>query len=153
MNSVLFINNPRLNVRPAFIELDPSQSSTLSGEWDLNDPDRMKKDMPARVSDDDPRCGIASLQKFQGEDLNARARMKYQQEQLREWSRMQQENQQRAQQQQETADRLFYAKQNELDQRAVELQRAEEECRRAINQSMRDYNEALVSDHAALPSF
>lgn len=100
--------------------------------------------MPARVSDDDPRCGIASLQKFQGEDLNSRARQKYQQEQLREWSRMQQESQQRARQHQEAADRLFYAKQNELDQRAVELQRAEEECRRAINQSMKDYNEALV---------
>ena len=114
------------------------------GEWDLNDPDYLKKDMPARVSDDDPRCGIASLQKFQGEDLNSRARQKYQQEQLREWSRMQQESQQRARQQQDSADRLFYAKQNELDQRAVQLQRAEEECRRAINQSMRDYNEALV---------
>ena len=116
----------------------------FSGEWDLNDPDFLKKDMPARVSDDDPRCGIASLQKFQGEDLNARARAKYQQEQLREWSRMQQDQHRQAQAQQEAADRLFYAKQNELDQRAVELQRAEEECRRAINQSTRSYNEALV---------
>jgi hypothetical protein len=111
----------------------------------LNDPDYLKKDMPARVSDDDPRCGLASLQKFQGEDLNARARAKYQQEQLREWSRMQQEDQQRAQQHQNAADRLFYAKQNELDQRAIELQRAEEECRRAINESTRNYNDALVS--------
>lgn len=101
--------------------------------------------MPARVSDDDPRCGLASLQKFQGEDLNARARAKYQQEQLREWSRMQQEDQQRAQQHQNAADRLFYAKQNELDQRAIELQRAEEECRRGINESTRNYNDALVS--------
>lgn len=119
------------------------QQPAAQREWDLNDPDYLKKDMPARVSDDDPRCGIASLQKFQGEDLNSRARQKYQQEQLREWSRMQQESQQRARQQQDAADRLFYAKQNELDQRAVQLQRAEEECRRAINQSMRDYNEAL----------
>jgi hypothetical protein len=101
--------------------------------------------MPARVSDDDPRCGIASLQKFQGEDLNSRARAKYQQEQLREWSRMQQEEQQRSQQHQQAADHLFYAKQNELDQRAIELQKAEEECRRAINQSMKDYNNALVN--------
>lgn len=35
-------------------------------EWDLYDPDYLKKDKPARVSDDDPRCGIASLQKFDG---------------------------------------------------------------------------------------
>lgn len=117
----------------------------LIGEWDLNDPDYLKKDMPARVSDDDPRCGLASLQKFQGEDLNARARAKYQQEQLREWSRMQQENQKRAQQHQQAADQLFFAKQIELDQRAVELQRAEEQCRKDINKSVRDFNDALVS--------
>ena len=111
----------------------------------MNDPDYLKKDMPARVSDDDPRCGPASLQKFQGEDLNARARAKYQMEQLREWSRMQQEDQRRAQQQQQTADRLYDAKQSELDQRALELQRAEEECQSAINQAVRNYNDALVS--------
>lgn len=32
----------------------------------------------------------------------------------------------------------------ELDQRAVELQNAEEECRRAINVATTDYNNALV---------
>jgi hypothetical protein len=55
-------------------------------EWDLQDPDMLKKDKPARVNDEDPRCGPASLQKFDGEDLNSQARRKYQQEQLREWS-------------------------------------------------------------------
>ena len=35
-------------------------------EFDLYDPDYLKKDKPARVSDDDPRCGISSLQKFDG---------------------------------------------------------------------------------------
>lgn len=101
--------------------------------------------MPARVSDDDPRCGLASLQKFQGEDLNSRARAKYQQEQLREWSRMQQDDQRRTRDHQQAADQLFYAKQNELDQRAMELQRADEQCRRDINKSVRNYNDALVS--------
>lgn len=41
-------------------------------EWDLYDPDALKKDKPARVHDDDPRCGISSLQKFDGEDLNSK---------------------------------------------------------------------------------
>ncbi len=58
-------------------------------EWDLQDPDYLKKDKPARVTDDDPRCGPASIQKFEGEDLAAEARRKYQQEQLREWSKQQ----------------------------------------------------------------
>ncbi|CAF0926784.1 unnamed protein product [Adineta ricciae] len=122
------------------------QQPSAQREWDLNDPDYLKKDKPARVSDDDPRCGPASLQKFQGEDLNARARAKYQMEQLREWSRMQQEDQRRAQQQQQTADRLYDAKQSELDQRALELQRAEEECQHAINQTVRNYNDALFRE-------
>ncbi|CAF3228176.1 unnamed protein product [Rotaria sp. Silwood2] len=123
------------------------QQPAAQREWDLNDPDFLKKDMPARVSDDDPRCGIASLQKFQGEDLNSRARNKYQQEQLREWSRMQQEDQRRAQQQQQAADQLFYSKQIELDQRAIELQQAEEQCRRDINKSTRNYNDALFREN------
>ena len=55
-------------------------------EWDLQDPDSLKKDKPARVNDEDPRCGPASLQKFEGEDLNSLARQRFQQEQLREWS-------------------------------------------------------------------
>ena len=33
----------------------------------------------------------------------------------------------------------------ELDQRAMELQQAEEDCRRAINVAVKDYNKALVS--------
>ena len=52
-------------------------------EFDIYDPDGLKKDKPARVSDDDPRCGVSSLQKFLGEDLNEKARRKLQQEQLR----------------------------------------------------------------------
>lgn len=41
------------------------------------------------------------------------------------------------------ADKLYDFKQMELDQRARELQRAEEECRRAINTAVKDYNDAL----------
>jgi len=43
-------------------------------EFDLNDPNAKKKDVPARIGDDDPRCGPASLQKFAGEDLMKRQR-------------------------------------------------------------------------------
>lgn len=32
----------------------------------------------------------------------------------------------------------------ELDERAMELAKAEEECRRAINVATKDYNKALV---------
>ena len=42
------------------------------------------------------------------------------------------------------ADKLYDLKQIEMDRRALDLQRAEEECRRAINSAVRDYNDALV---------
>lgn len=37
-------------------------------EFDLNDPNWKKKEIPARASDDDPRCGPSSAQKY---DLSA----------------------------------------------------------------------------------
>lgn len=112
-------------------------------EWDLQDPESLKKDKPARVNDDDPRCGPASLQKFDGEDLNSKARLKYQQEQLREWSLQQQHEKNVSQMQQKMANKLYDFKQMELDARARTLQQAEEDCRRAINTATKDYNEAL----------
>merc|ERR1711904_743220 len=40
-------------------------------EFALSDPDYLKKDRPAREGDDDPRCGPASIQKFDGEAIEA----------------------------------------------------------------------------------
>lgn len=117
-------------------------------EFDLYDPDYLKKDKPARVSDDDPRCGISSIQKFEGEDLNSKARNKYQQEQLREWSLEQQREKDQAKRNQAQADRLYELKMRELDQRSMDLQKAEEACRRAINEATTDYNNALARERA-----
>lgn len=54
-------------------------------EFDLNDPNAKKKDVPARIGDDDPRCGPASLQKFAGEDLMKRQREVQQQKAQASW--------------------------------------------------------------------
>lgn len=51
-------------------------------EFDLNDPDYLKKDVPARVSDEDPRLSVSGLQHFEGEDLEFERRKKLQQQQL-----------------------------------------------------------------------
>jgi hypothetical protein len=48
-------------------------------EFDLNDPKGKQKELPARIGDDDPRCGPASMQRFNGEDLYRAERMKQQQ--------------------------------------------------------------------------
>jgi len=54
-------------------------------EYDLNDPMGRKKDLPARVGDVDPRNSVSGMQQFHGEDLSYAARVKAQQEEIREW--------------------------------------------------------------------
>lgn len=54
-------------------------------EFDLNDPNSKKKDVPARIGDNDARCGPASLQKFGGEDLMKRQRELQQQKHQASW--------------------------------------------------------------------
>lgn len=115
-------------------------------EFDIYDPDSKKKDKPARVSDDDPRCGVSSLQKFLGEDLNDKERKKLQQEQLREWTIQQMNEKFQEEANLKQANRLHDLKAIELDQRTMELQLAEQECRKAINQAQKDYNLALAKE-------
>lgn len=43
-------------------------------EWDLSRPDALRLDAPARAGDGDARCGPASMQRFDGEDLQVGAR-------------------------------------------------------------------------------
>ena len=52
-------------------------------EFDINDPDSKLKDVPARVSDEDPRLTISGMQKFDGEDLEYERRKKLQQKQIK----------------------------------------------------------------------
>lgn len=125
------------------------QQADSRREFDLNDPDALRKDKPARVSDDDPRCGVSSLQKFVGEDLNGKARQKLQQEQAREWIKQQTNELDQAKANQKYADHLFELKAREMDQRACELAQAEADCRRAINMATKDMNNALARERQA----
>jgi len=109
-------------------------------EYDLYDPNAKKKDQPARVSDDDPRCTLSSMQKFQGEDLSSKRREKMQQEQRREWAMQQLKEKQNAIQQQKEADRLYDLKRVEQDMRSLELEAAERATRRNIAISEKNFN-------------
>jgi hypothetical protein len=122
------------------------QQPNTRREWDLYDPEALKKDKPARVSDDDPRCTMSSLQKFEGEDLNNPARKKLQAEQMREWAKQQAEERRKAEERKKYADHLYDLKQIELDQRALELQKAEENCRKAVKVAQSNYNKALADE-------
>jgi phytoene dehydrogenase-like protein len=54
-------------------------------DFDLYDPERLRKDPPLRVNDEDPTLGVASLKRFEGEDLSQKERLKLQKEQMRLW--------------------------------------------------------------------
>jgi len=118
-------------------------------EFDIYDPDGKKKDKPARVSDDDPRCGVSSMQKFLGEDLNEDARKKLQQEQNREWIKQQMNEKAQEEANLKQSNRLCDLKAIEMDQRAKDLAQAEQDCRNAINLAMKDYNLALARERKA----
>ncbi|GCB75132.1 hypothetical protein scyTo_0018179, partial [Scyliorhinus torazame] len=119
-------------------------------EFDLWDPDMLKKDVPARVSDDDPRCGLSGLQKFAGEDLNEKARKKFQQQESRKWLTAQRMEKDRAKRDQKFADDLDHKKEMELDARALKLAEMEEEARRAVDTATLNYNMALAAEQAAV---
>ncbi|NXP76918.1 RIBC2 protein, partial [Ramphastos sulfuratus] len=117
-------------------------------EFDLSDPQALKKDRPARLSDSDPRCTVSGLQKFMGEDLNYHQRMKFQKEQLREWSLQQQRDWKNALADQKFADYLYDKNRIELDQKTMEQQRKEEESRRAVCAATKDFNRTQASEMA-----
>ncbi|NXR13568.1 RIBC2 protein, partial [Semnornis frantzii] len=117
-------------------------------EFDLSDPQALKKDRPARLSDSDPRCTVSGLQKFMGEDLNYHQRMKFQKEQLREWSLQQQQDWKNALADQKFADYLYDKNRIELDQKTMEQQRKEEESRHAVCAATKDFNRTQASEMA-----
>ncbi|XP_029654494.1 RIB43A-like with coiled-coils protein 2 [Octopus sinensis] len=120
-----------------------NQKPETRREWDLNDPNYLKKSTPARISNDDIRCGPASIQKFEGEDLESNIRKLYQQEQNREWLNQQMNAIQEEKNRQEEADRIYNQRIKELDDRLCELTQAEEQCRRSVNEALTKYNQEL----------
>uniref|UniRef100_A0A663M799 RIB43A domain with coiled-coils 2 n=1 Tax=Athene cunicularia TaxID=194338 RepID=A0A663M799_ATHCN len=137
------------NINKAICEFQKNfQKPETRREFDLSDPEALKKDRPARLSDNDPRCTVSGLQKFMGEDLNYNQRMKFQKEQLREWSLQQQRDWKNALADQKFADDLYDKNRIELDQKIMEQQRREEENRRAVCAATKDFNRAQAAELA-----
>uniref|UniRef100_A0A8C5U650 RIB43A domain with coiled-coils 2 n=1 Tax=Malurus cyaneus samueli TaxID=2593467 RepID=A0A8C5U650_9PASS len=134
-------------INRAFIEFHKNfQKPETRREFDLNDPQALKKDLPARVSDDDPRCSVSGMQKFEGEDINSEKRKKFQQEQLREWSLQQQKDVKNALADQKFEDDLYDKFRIELDRKIMEEQRKEEESRRIICTATKNFNKIQAAE-------
>ncbi|XP_030077174.1 RIB43A-like with coiled-coils protein 2 [Microcaecilia unicolor] len=125
-----------------------NQKPETRREFDLSDLEALKKSLPARLNDGDPRCTFSGLQKLLGEDLSQEQRKKSQQEQLREWSLQQQRDLAKTRADKKFADDLYNKNRIKLDERAMELQRMEKESRRAVCLATKDYNIAQVKELA-----
>ncbi|CAG9460400.1 unnamed protein product [Pedinophyceae sp. YPF-701] len=126
-----------------------TQKPDTRREWDLNDPKALWSDRPAREGDDDPRCGPASLQKFDGEDLSQAMRVAEQQAQLREWLESQRTEKLSATQAADQ-DADVWAQRTAAQvavMAAAERRAAEEKARQA--QTTRDENQRLADERRA----
>ncbi|XP_035281091.1 RIB43A-like with coiled-coils protein 2 [Anguilla anguilla] len=105
------------------------QQPTSRWEFDLNDPDLLKKQEGGQV-----------LQGLAGEDPDWKDRVKRQQEQLREWSLQQQRELELARQQQRQTDQQYDQSRVALDSRTIELQKIQEQRQRALAVATKDFN-------------
>ncbi|XP_068958352.1 RIB43A-like with coiled-coils protein 2 [Petaurus breviceps papuanus] len=113
-------------------------------EFDLSNPLALKKDVPARLSDQDTCNTISGLQKFMGEDLNAKERKKAQEEQNREWAREQQRTWNAALAKYKLEEDAFTKTRLELDQAAMDLQKLELTSRRVACATVKDFNKVQM---------
>ncbi|NXU73783.1 RIBC2 protein, partial [Oreotrochilus melanogaster] len=135
------------NISKAISEFQKNfQKPETRRDFDLSDPQALKKDKPARLSDHDPRCTVSGLQKFMGEDLNYDQRTKLQKEQFREWSLQQQRDWKNALAEQKYKDDLYDKSRIALDQKTMELQRMEEENKRAACAATKDFNRSQAAE-------
>ncbi|XP_036616735.1 LOW QUALITY PROTEIN: RIB43A-like with coiled-coils protein 2 [Trichosurus vulpecula] len=109
-------------------------------EFDLSDPLALKKAVPARVSDQDTSNTISGMQKFMGEDLNAKERKKAQEEQNREWALEQQRTWNKALADHKFSEDLFTKTRLEFDQTARDLQKLELATKRVVCKTVKDFN-------------
>ncbi|XP_074038232.1 RIB43A-like with coiled-coils protein 2 isoform X2 [Leptinotarsa decemlineata] len=115
-------------------------------EFDLNDPNFMKKALPCRIRDDDPRLGPSSAQKFEGEDLSSDQRAKIQHEEIRAWLDQQMREKEKAEKDRKDAEDAYKAALIARDQRSLELEAMERECRKKLQAACLKFNKALAEE-------
>ncbi|XP_075234790.1 RIB43A-like with coiled-coils protein 2 [Lycorma delicatula] len=117
-------------------------------DFDLYDPDYLKKSLPARVMDDDPRLSISGAQKFEGEDMEANKRKKYQMEQQKIWLQQQIDERIQAEKDKKLAEFAYDEMVLARDERSKQLESLENECKRQLDEATARFNQALSAEQA-----
>ncbi|XP_062556055.1 RIB43A-like with coiled-coils protein 2 [Armigeres subalbatus] len=120
------------------------QRPEQSRDFDLFDPNGLKKSLPARVGDDDPRLSISGAQIFDGEDLTEKDRKRLQMQQQRSWLEQQIRDKRQAEQDQIAADKYLEEALEAREQRVHQLATEERNIRHKIQENVDQYNRHLM---------
>ena len=118
-------------------------------EFDLNDPDALKKSLPCRLGDHDQRITISSVQKFEGEDSAAIERKKIQSEQQKHWLLQQIVEKRNLENKKKQSDKMLLETIKTRDLRAKLMDELEKDCKRQVELATVSYNQALSYKQAA----
>lgn len=117
---------------------------------DLEDKHFLKKDLPGRISDNDPRCGPSSLQAFDGEDLHAPERMAMQAEQLRAWNAEQHRIRQQQLQDEQIEDKEYAEWLQRVTKEQEEYEQAMKDMRKQRWRETDELNRRLAEERRQL---
>ncbi|XP_020802026.1 RIB43A-like with coiled-coils protein 2 [Drosophila serrata] len=109
-------------------------------EFDLNDPNYLKKARPTRVADDDITLGVSSAQIFHGEDLYNSDRKVRQRDQQRAWLDQQVQERKRAEDARKTADNMLMENLGCRDKHLEEMAKSDHLMRNQVIQQVRQFN-------------
>ncbi|XP_037720770.1 RIB43A-like with coiled-coils protein 2 [Drosophila subpulchrella] len=109
-------------------------------EFDLNDPNFLKKARPTRVADDDITLGVSSAQIFHGEDLYNSDRKLRQREQQRAWLDQQVQERKKAEDARKQADNLLMDNVGCRDKHLQEMAKSDHQMRNQVIQRVRQFN-------------
>lgn len=142
------INQERTELMREIDEFRLSQQQKQSRrEWDLNNPQALKAEKPARIGNEDPRLSVSGAQVFEGEDLQMKQRQRLQAQQQRDWVIEQTAAQQRKKDLDEEMERLQHLRDCEVQLRLRELDLETERAHQAMRKNTAQFNLALAEEH------
>ena len=152
-NSLAYMEQERLRIeRVQKVYIDEfrhtEQGKGKMREYDLNDPLALKKDLPARCGDDDPRLSVSGLQKFNGEDLTYAHRVKVQQAELKSWMDEAVAAKKAAQAHEKEMDSAFAKQALEVDQMKTQLEQTSRMVKSDQNRNLAEYQLAQAAAKA-----
>lgn len=115
-------------------------------DFDLYDPRAKQKELPARISDNDPRLTVSSAQIFDGEDLTERDRRRMQTEQQRAWLQQQMAERRQTEENRKKAEAIEYEARVAREKRALQLEQQERRAKESLHAATVRFNLELAAE-------